>query len=206
VTEIPEHLRRPGVRRAEESDLPKLAGAMARAFHDDPALGFLLGDGRRPERLETFFEAELRVIAFPHEIVWATDDLTGGAIWAKPGDWRVPVGASIREGPAMVRVFRRRLGIALWTRLRMEAVHPRKPPSYYLAAIGVEPASQGKGLGSELMSPMLGQIDAEGAGAYLEASTTRSRALYERHGFVQTGEIRLPRGGPSIWPMWRDPQ
>jgi ribosomal protein S18 acetylase RimI-like enzyme len=204
--EIPEHLRRPGVRLAAEADLAALAGSMARAFADDPALGFLLGSARRLERLESFFEAELRIIAFPHEIVWATDDLSAAAIWARPGEWRVPVGPSLRELPAMVRVFGARLPLAFWTRLRMEARHPSEPPSYYLAAIGVEPAAQGKGLGSELMKPMLARIDSEGAGAYLETSTARSRGLYERHGFVQTGEIQLPRGGPPIWPMWREPQ
>lgn len=204
--ELPEHLRRPGVRLAEEADLDALAGSLAGAFADDPALGFLLGEDRRDERLNHFFATELRIVAFPHEIVWATDDLTAAAIWARPGAWRVPVGPTMRELPAMVSVFRGRLGLAFWTRLRMEARHPKKPPSYYLAAIGVDPAAQGKGLGSALMEPMLERIDAEGAGAYLEASTTRSRALYERHGFVQTGEIKLPRGGPSIWPMWRDAQ
>jgi len=178
---------------------------MARAFAGDPALGFLLGSEDRVERLERFFEAELRLVALPHEIVWTASDHSGGAVWARPGAWRVPIGATIREAPAMVGVFRRRLGLAFWARMRMEARHPKRPPSYYLAAIGVEPAGQGRGEGSALLEPMLERIDAEGACAYLEASTPRSRVLYERHGFVQTGEIGLPRGGPSIWPMWREP-
>lgn len=197
--------RLPEIRPARIGELDGIAGAMARAFADDPALGFLLGEARRLERLERFFEAELRVVAFPHEIVWTTDSLVGGAIWARPGHWRVPVSASIAEGPAMVRVFGSRLGLALWTRLRMERLHPKQPESYYLAAIGIAPEGQGRGVGSALMEPMLERIDAEGAPAYLEASTTRSRGLYARHGFVQTGEIRLPRGGPAIWPMWREP-
>lgn len=204
--EIPAHLRRPGVRLAEPAELEPLAGALARAFSDDPALGFLLGDEDREARLNRFFATELHVVAFPHEIVWATDDLSAAAIWARPGAWRVPIGATLRELPAMVGVFGRRLPLALRARLRLEARHPSKPPSYYLAAIGVEPAAQGRGLGSALMEPMLATIDAEGAGAYLEASTPRSRGLYERHGFVETGEIRLPRGGPPVWTMWRDPR
>jgi len=204
--ELPEHLRRPGVRTAAPADLEPLAGAMARAFSDDPALGFLLGDEDREARLHRFFQTELRVVAFPHEIVWATDDLSAGAIWARPGAWRVPLGATLRELPAMAGVFGRRLPLAFWARLRLEARHPSKPPSYYLAAIGVEPAAQGRGLGSALLEPMLATIDAEGAAAYLEASTPRSRVLYERHGFVQAGEINLPREGPPVWPMWRDPR
>ncbi len=196
--------RHPEIRLAQPEDTDGIAAAMARAFADDPALGFLLGDGRREERLERFFSAELRLVAFPHEIVWTTDRLLGGAIWAKPGHWRVPVAASVRETPEMIGVFGRRLGLALWTRLRMERLHPGKPKSYYLAAIGLDPAEQGRGIGAALMQPMLDRMDSEGVPGYLEASTTRSRALYEGLGFETTGEIRLPRGGPSIWPMWRD--
>lgn len=196
--------RHPPVRRAREGEAEGIARAMARAFADDPALGFLLGEGCTQERLTRFFSAELRVVAFPHEIVWTTEGLLGGAIWAKPGHWRVPMGATVAELPAMASVFGRRLGLAFWARLRMERLHPAKPESYYLAAIGLDPSQQGRGLGSALMHPMLDRMDAEGVPAYLEASTVRSRALYERHGFETTGEIELPRGGPSIWPMWRE--
>jgi GNAT superfamily N-acetyltransferase len=87
---------------------------------------------------------------------------------------------------------------------RIEAVHPTEP-HYYLAVVGVEPAWQGQGLGSALMQPALQRCDAEGVGAYLEASTRMSRALYERHGFSVIDEVRLPEG-PPLWPMWREPR
>jgi GNAT superfamily N-acetyltransferase len=196
----------PAVREATLQDLAPLSRAMARAFDSDPAFSFLLGPENRLQRLERFFQTELRLIAFPHEIVWTTEERTGGAIWARPGHWGVPLSATFREGPAMIRVFGRRLGLAFWTRLRMDSRHPKKPPSYYLAAIGVEPTAQGRGAGAAIMAPMLARADAEGVPCYLEASSARSRALYERHGFVQTGVIELPGGGPSIWPMWRDPK
>jgi ribosomal protein S18 acetylase RimI-like enzyme len=105
----------------------------------------------------------------------------------------------------MVGVFRRRLPLAMWSRLRIERRHPNRPPHFYLAVVGVEPGSQGRGLGSRLMHPVLSEADGAGTAAYLEASTPRSRALYERHGFEVVEEIRLPRGGPAIWRMWRDP-
>jgi ribosomal protein S18 acetylase RimI-like enzyme len=105
----------------------------------------------------------------------------------------------------MVRVFGRRLALALRARLRMEGKHPRKPPHWYLAIMGVDPQWQGRGIGSKLMRPALEALDAEGTPAYLEASTVRSRALYERHGFAVTGEFNLPSGGPTLWQMWREP-
>lgn len=32
------------------------------------------------------------------------------------------------------------------------------------------------------------------------------RRVYERHGFEVTEEFRLPKGGPPLWRMWREPQ
>ena len=194
------------VRKASEEDLPQLADALGRAFEDDPGFSHLLPDPReRAERLRLFFETELRTFAIAHGLAWTTDELIGGAIWLPPDAWRVPVATTLREVAPMIRVFGRRLPLALRSRLRMEGRHPRKPPHTYLAVMGVAPEWQGKGLGSILMRPGLESIDARRGPAYLEASTPRSRELYRRHGFEVTGEFNLPSGGPPVWQMWREP-
>ncbi|MGH2969837.1 MAG: GNAT family N-acetyltransferase, partial [Solirubrobacteraceae bacterium] len=74
---------------------------------------------------------------------------------------------------------------------------------WYLDYIAVEPAGQGRGIGSALLRPMLERCDAERMPAYLNASTARSRDLYARHGFEVRSEFRLPFGGPPLWRMWR---
>jgi len=56
-----------------------------------------------------------------------------------------------------------------------------------------------------LMAPVLEQCDAEGVPAYLESSKESNIPFYERHGFKVTGEVKV-KNGPSLWPMWRDPQ
>jgi GNAT superfamily N-acetyltransferase len=61
---------------------------------------------------------------------------------------------------------------------------------------------QGRGLGSELLAPVLRRCDREGVPAYLEASSVQSKRLYERHGFEARG-VLAPAGGPTLWPMWR---
>jgi len=173
------------VRRASAEDVPALGRALGRAFRDDPGFNHVLpAEGDRAERLEPFFATEL----------------------APPDEWRVPVTQTIRETPTAVGTFGRRLPVALWSRLRMERHHPRKPPHWYLAVMGVDPDWQGSGLGGALMRPVLDQLDAGAMPAYLEASTPRSRALYERNGFEVTGEFNMPRGGPPIWLMWREPR
>ena len=194
------------VRKASAEDAPRLADALARAFQDDPGWSHLLPDpSDRTRRLRLFFETELSGIALAQGLVWTTEEVVGAAVWAPPEGWRVPITATLRETPAMVRVFGRHLPLALRSRLRMEGRHPRKPPHWYLAFMGVAPEWQGRGLGTALMQPALEILDAAGTPAYLESSTPRSRALYQRNDFEVTGEFNLPSAGPPLWQMWRDP-
>ena len=45
-----------------------------------------------------------------------------------------------------------------------------------------------------------------GRAAYLESTKQETVPYYMRFGFEVTGEIKLPDGGPSMWPMWRAPR
>ena len=55
------------------------------------------------------------------------------------------------------------------------------------------------------MRPMLERCDGEGVPAYLESSTERNRALYERNGFAMTERFHMPGRGPVVRSMWREP-
>ncbi len=58
-------------------------------------------------------------------------------------------------------------------------------------------------MGSALLRSVLHEVDAEGLPAYLESSKESNLSFYNQHGFEVTGEIRTPRGGPTLWLMWR---
>lgn len=105
----------------------------------------------------------------------------------------------------MIEVFGRRLGLALWSQLRFERLHPRRPEHWYLHYVGVEPRCQGRGLGAALLKPVLELCDRTGTSSYLESSSERNRILYERHGFELMDTFPLPMGGPPIREMWREP-
>jgi ribosomal protein S18 acetylase RimI-like enzyme len=191
------------VQQATTADEPRLREVLAQAFHDDPVLGWLMPDAnKRHARLRRFFGIELRHLALPRGHVWTTGDFSGAAMVMPPGAWRVPLRATLLEGSAFG------LGLVRAARLgaTMEWRHARlvREGHYYFRDIGVLPAMQGKGLGSALMRPTLERCDDEGLPAYLEASSERSAALYERLGFKLVRELRVA-GSPPLLLMTRPP-
>jgi ribosomal protein S18 acetylase RimI-like enzyme len=196
----------PEVRKAQSGEVAELAGTLARAFHDDPVFSWLIpGDERRAKLLPPGFELFLRRLWLPHEETYTSGPLEGGAAWEPPGTWKLGVGEQIQLLPSILRAWGRSAPRALAALGRLEKGHPEEP-HLYLAMLGVAPESQGRGLGSILMHPVLSRCDREGIPAYLEASSERSRDLYVRHGFEVTSEERLGRGSPPVWRMWREPQ
>jgi GNAT superfamily N-acetyltransferase len=196
----------PQIRPCAPDEHEIAAEALALAFLDDPAWAHLLPEAAtRGERLLSFFMAEIGNLVPEHREVWIVQDGGGAAVWGPPGRWRVPLARTLGAARPMASVFGRRLALAAWTQLRMERRHPRSPRHWYLHYIGVEPRRQGRGLGGMLMAPVLERCDRDGTPAYLEASTDRSRVLYERNGFALSGTFDMPAGGPPLREMWREP-
>jgi GNAT superfamily N-acetyltransferase len=182
----------PGLRRASTQDIRPLKAVLAEAFFEDPILGWLMPkDSKRLARLRRYFAIELRHLALARGRVWTTSDLAGAALSLAPGVWRSPLRVTLLEGSAFGMHLSRaaRLGAAIeWRHLR--------EPHYYVRDVGVLPGMQGRGLGSALMKPTLERCDREGLPAYLEASSERSAALYERLGFQITRELRVGSSPP----------
>jgi GNAT superfamily N-acetyltransferase len=188
------------LRQATAEDVQRLKTVMAEAFMEDPVIGWLMPkDATRRARLRRFFAIELRHVALARGRVWTTGDLSGAALSLPPGAWRVPLHATLLEGT----VFGRRLYRAARLGATMEWRHVREP-HYYVRDVGVLPDMQGRGLGSTLLRPTLERCDQEGLPAYLEASSERSAALYERLGFQHTAELSVG-GSPPLRLMLRPP-
>jgi GNAT superfamily N-acetyltransferase len=187
-----------GLRRASAADIQPLRTMLADAFFDDPVLSWLMPNDRtRRAQLRRYFGIELRHYTLPRGCVWTTDDLTGVALTLPPKAWRAPTRVTLLEGSAFTTHLPRaaKLGAAMeWRHLR--------GPHYYVRDVGVLPSMQGKGLGSALMRPTLDRCDRESLPAYLEASSERSTALYERLGFRVTRELRIG-GSPPLRLMVR---
>ncbi|CAM5639889.1 GNAT family N-acetyltransferase [Streptomyces avidinii] len=195
------------IRQADQSDRDAVARLLDESFRTDPVSSWVFPDPEHRAAVHGKFLGVFVDVALEEgRIDYATDG-SAAALWLRipAGD---PEGEVVEdEVPARMRA------VADPDNERCElvgrltgAVHPTAEEHEYLLMIAVAPDRQGQGLGSELMRPVLERCDREGVPAYLEASSERSKELYERLGWEFTGEVvRLPEG-PLMWPMWRKPR
>ena len=146
------------------------------------------------------FAAEMEQYVFPNGgTVWTTSGYDGAVAELPPGAWEFPTSMTGKEALKWVRALGRRSLLATRVQRLMEERHLLEP-HFYIRLVGVRTALQGRGLGTALMQPTLERADSAGLPTYLEASSDRSAALYERLGFVHLGVLELP-GGPPVWPL-----
>jgi ribosomal protein S18 acetylase RimI-like enzyme len=199
-------LERHIVRKVIDEDVPTISKSMTRAFFDDPVVGAwcFADESRRMQRLERVFELFLHRVYLPHDECYTPDGHNGGAFWLPPGRWKLGALAELSLIARMAPIAGKATPRIVQVLNFIEAKHPHEP-HYYLQFLGVEPDQQGQGIGSALLRPILERCDRERAPAYLEATSERSAALYERHGFAVVEQVGLPGGGPPLWRMWREP-
>ncbi len=195
------------VRKIGASDVERVSDVLGRAFDDDPFANWMAQqDERRAERIRHSMKVALTRMTMPFGECYTTNEVQGAALWTPPGKWKLGLLQQLLLMPSIVKTTGlRRVPAVMGGISAVEKKHPH-PPHYYLMVLGTEPSLQGKGIGTQLMRPVLERCDREGAPAYLESSKERNLPLYERNGFRVTEEMTVPNGGPKIWLMWRDPK
>lgn len=190
------------LRTATTEDHEAFGAVLADAFTDDPIEMWLFPDrATRPRLIQGMFGYLARHQYLPLGASVVSPDAV--ALWEPAG---ADVGDEfwIEHGEAFSTAVEGQLERLATLGVAMAEYHP-KDDCWYLLAIGVRPGAQGGGLGSRLLDHTLEQIDAAHEAAYLEASSRRSRLLYERHGFEVMGEFTV-EDSPPLWPMWREPR
>jgi ribosomal protein S18 acetylase RimI-like enzyme len=185
-------------------DVARLAATLSAAFHDDPVMRWLIPDADERRAIGPAFFTLFAGAFQRHGHAYRTTDGSGAALWTAPGVASVAEAETPEFNSAIAETCGPATGRGAIVEPLMSEQHPTDP-HWYLGFLGVEPVGQGRGTASAMLEHVLTDVDRDRAPAYLEASTSRNRALYERHGFETVGEIELP-DGPSLWPMWREPR
>ncbi|MDQ0466581.1 ribosomal protein S18 acetylase RimI-like enzyme [Caulobacter ginsengisoli] len=168
------------------------------AFASDPCMRWTF---RRPDVFLAAFKPFVTQmgVGMTHEGLYLAEDGAAAALWLPPG--------VDQDGEAIGAVIERfaadhptpEVGAQIGAEMR--TFHPHEP-HWYLSMLGVDPARQGRGLGSALLKAGLARCDADGLPAYLESSNPKNVPLYERFGFEALGRI-APGDFPGLIPMLR---
>jgi len=188
----------PSISTVASGDNERAIATVMTAFTADPPVRWVLPD---PQQYLTYGPEFVRRFcgrAFDNQSGFVVEGFRGAALWLPPGV--DPDGEGLEEWMKEA-VPAEDLDKVTAFFDEMDNYHPHEP-IWYLAMIGVDPASQGMGLGSALLTHALAEVDREAKPAYLEATTERSRDLYSRYGFEVIGRIQAA-DSPPMFPMLR---
>ncbi|ACK64908.1 GCN5-related N-acetyltransferase [Rippkaea orientalis PCC 8801] len=186
------------------------ANVMAGAFATDPLGSYLLPDARNRLDVMRWFWCEALRHSHPHGRTYTTaPEILGIASWLPPGVRRKMFwGLWLSILQTLYRVGWRsthRL-FALLEFTEMLRVRHCPSPHWYLDGLAVTPESQGRGIGSLLLQPVLDLADEEEQACCLYTSTERAVRFYQRQGFVVCEEARFQTEAPPLWLMVRSPK
>jgi GNAT superfamily N-acetyltransferase len=176
------------------------------AFYEDPVWSWAFPDaGRRAEHYRAWWAMGV-TSSIAQGTVWITDPAAAAtAVWVPPG------GSELlpEDEPRVEPMLREQLGAAqaeevLELLSRFDAHHPDER-FHYLSLLATHPDHRGHGLGIDLLSSRLAELDALGEPSLLESSNPANNARYAGLGYEQIDEFSAPSGGPPVAVMWRAP-
>lgn len=184
--------------------LATVCALLGRAFVNEAMLRWSMGThGDVEQRFVRQFEL-FNATLVEREMLWEAGPGRGAAVWI-PAD----AGESYDQAHDASRPLIHSLtedGGQRYDRF-WEWVESKLPeePLWHLDSVAVEPEWRGTGIGAALVALGLERARADGVGAFLETSTRRNVAYYERFGFRVVDDPIAPEGGPQIWFMRWDP-
>lgn len=179
----------------------RAVATLAAAFHDDPAMVYMLPDpasrARRLARLIGWMVNQHLKIG----LVLGTPEVSAVTLWREPG--RVHYHEPLWHPGALrfLPIFGRHLPRALRTDDGITTHLPKGEEWIYLKMAGVHPEHQGKGLGGAMIRTGLARGAKRGVPSVLETATPSNVGLYQRLGYAIISEWDVAGGGPHFWTM-----
>ena len=189
--------------RADETDADEIITILSAGFQNDPVCRWLFPDDDARERLHPEFFGPIVQMTLEDGEIYTTEDRSGTALW-------LPATAHHEDQPGLGELYEPILGADYAKRIaafdeRSTANHPHHEDHFYLPFIAVRPQFFDQGIGTALLRDRLAALDSQGLPTYLEASNRDSARLYERLGYKRLDRTTDMPGGPSLYPMWRNP-
>jgi GNAT superfamily N-acetyltransferase len=199
------------VARLQRSQRDEAVELLSRAFHGDPHGIYFAPDPAERMRLRReSFRCIVGHCFAVGEPYGTQGRLSGVALWMPPGAAHISADQEREFGfDRLPEIF----GSTAFARSRqllnlLSVLHERDmhAPHWYLPIIGVDPAFQGKGIGSALMKPILAAADSAQLSCYLDTAQPRNIPFYQSQGFRILVEDVEPLSGLRFWTFQREPK
>lgn len=194
---------------AEPRHRGRAAEILTEAFALDPLYSAVMPEEKERRKWLAWLHRTLIRYCTLYGEVRIHRSLQGVACHLPPGDTDVNPRRIIRSGLYAMpfhmgyRAYHRFHSYSsLSDRIRAE----NAPDTYwYLWLLGVDPRSQGRGVGSGLVRDLLDRADAAGASCYLETEKEENLRFYESHGFAVASRETVFSPDVFTWSMIRRP-
>lgn len=177
------------------------AATLAAAFHEDPAMVWMLPDAANRARRLTMLCRWMVGEHLKNGLVLGTAGCEVVTLWRPPGKVHLHEPMWHPGALRFVPIFRWHLTRALRVDGAIRGHLPADERWMYLKMAGVRPDCQGKGLGGLAIRAGLDEGKERGVPAVLETATPSNVGLYQRLGFATLAEWDVPGGGPHFWTM-----
>ena len=195
------------------AEYSQAAHVLARAFEDDPQWVALNPDpDRRRARLPEMFMGAIRLTAAAGGVPERTEGCEAVALWLSPGNdndlWSILRSGWIRSIRWMLlppyRTARIKAAVMRSFETRRKELMPG--PHWYLMALGVDPAHQGRGYGPMLVLRGAERADRDGLPIYVETETELNEGLYHKLGFTTVDHLSIEKIGIDFSLLVRQPR
>ena len=189
---------------------PRIETLTASFYHDPLAEFFWPNEEFRAKQLSAGLEFLLKLSSIILSSETASRKCVGVIGAARPGKYPPPF---FHAMVALIRMILKLVPLTPWHDMgkmarvyyRFDKIHPRQP-HWYISVLGIHPDQQGKGLGGELLRPILRKADEESVIIYLECSNPNSLDFYRKYGFKVMEEIVPVHGCPPLWRLATKPR
>ena len=203
-------IERAGLYIAQKKDLDRLAEIAADAYRDYPLHNWFTKGKYDEKSSKLLMQISLKTMTEDAVIYADSEEMNGFAAWLPFGFTGNKTFPFLINGGVEL-ILHAGLGI-IGRLLTYEnyAMNLKKEFTdnydWYLYNLSIKKDSQGKGIASKLLRPMLQFCDDEKMVAYLETNKEKNVSLYNHYGFELKKEELIPKTSVMHYAMVRNPQ
>ncbi len=179
------------MKKAAYGDKSLVKNILSKSFDNNQSVNYIAQqDELREKRIAALMDYSFE-ICFNYGDVYLSDDNKACALVLYPDRKKTTFKSVLEDIKLLLNcIGLNNIGKAMKREAAIKKIQP-DTPMYYLWFIGVDPESQGTGIGSRLMNEVIEDSRAQSRPIFLETSTERNLPWYKKFGFDIYSDLDL---------------